>query len=294
MIDKITEIALKSLLYEVAATPKPGLVDRHSNGAHTDMDFFTFMDSSISLRTYFEEIKHAIINIYGSTSETLCDAEVVFKTIKPLGIDAEKKMLSCTKGVNTHKGAIYALGLLVASATELELSHGIQNVCGNERISYITERASQYVLPHMDIEFSSGENYRNYGVDQFKKYGLLGARGEAASGFFHARVVGLKALENAITSGLSQNDAMVQSLLSIISSLEDSNVIGRRDRTILAISQAKAAYILELGGMHTKAGVDELNTYCQWCIAENISHGGSADLLVVTLFLYFIKQEGKD
>ncbi|GAB6109701.1 triphosphoribosyl-dephospho-CoA synthase [Fusibacter bizertensis] len=289
MFNKIVEIALKSLLYEVAATPKPGLVDRGGNGAHIDMDFFKFIDSSVLMRIYFEEIGQTVKALYKDAFHQLLEPTFVFDNIKPLGIKAEKVMLQATDGVNTHKGAIYSLGLLVSAANEIELTVGIENLTQENIIPALTQRVQAYILPNLFNEFKLGESYKNYGVKQFVELGLLGARGEAASGFYHANIIGLPEFENCINMGMSMNDAMVHALLRIITVLEDSNVIGRRDQKILSISQKKANQVLEVGGLQTVEGKSLLSSYCQWCINENISHGGSADMLVVTMFLYFLK-----
>lgn len=289
MIKQIQEIALKALLYEVAATPKPGLVDRNGNGAHIDMDYFTFMDSSVSLHNYFEEIGLKIKEIYLNADKELLNATYVFNIIKPLGIKAEEKMLLATRGVNTHKGAIYSLGLLVSAACEIELIYGLKNIITTERIDILTRRVSEYIVPNLTSEFSLGEQYRNYGVKQFMELGLLGARGEAASGFYHAKMIGLPKFEKCMDSGMALNDSMIHALLKIITVLEDSNVIGRSNQNILYQSQNKAIQVLELGGMQTVEGISAMENYCKWCVCENISHGGSADMLVITIFLYLVK-----
>lgn len=289
MFNQIKEIALKALLYEVAATPKPGLVDRNGNGAHKDMDYFTFMDSTISLQTYFEEIGLKIKEIYHNTDKVLLNATHVFDKIKLLGINAEFKMLHATKGVNTHKGAIYSLGLLVSAACEIELIYGLENVFALDRIDILTRRVSEYIFPNLASEFNHGGQYKNYGVKQFIELGLLGARGEAASGFYHAKAVGLPEFEKCIVSGMSLNDSLIHALLKIITVLEDSNVIGRSNQNILYQSQNKAVHVLELGGMQTAEGIMAMENYCKWCVCENISHGGSADMLVITIFLYLVK-----
>ncbi|MDW7661715.1 MAG: triphosphoribosyl-dephospho-CoA synthase [Bacillota bacterium] len=283
---KVVDYALKALLYEVAATPKPGLVDRANNGAHSDMDFYTFLDSSVELRHYFEAIAQYIKGQYNhkSESKTLHEGDMIFSGLKTLGIQAEQDMKKATGGINTHKGAIYALGLLVAAVTELELYN-----TGKLQIEDITARVSEYVGPSLEKEFIENDHTSSYGVIQYRTLGMLGARGEAYRGFETVRTKGLPALESGLKMGLSINDAMIGSLLAIISDLEDSNVIGRHSPMILKESQAFAKSILEVGAMTTEKGREMISQYDQWCIAHRISHGGSADLVAVALFLYWIK-----
>lgn len=283
---KVVDYALKALLYEVAATPKPGLVDRANNGAHSDMDFYTFLDSSVELRHYFEAIVQYIKGRYNhkNESKTLHEGDLIFSGLKTLGIQAEQDMKKATGGINTHKGAIYALGLLVAAVTELELYN-----TGKLQIEDVTARVSEYVGPSLENEFIENDHSSSYGVIQYRTLGMLGARGEAYRGFETVRTKGLPALESGLKMGLSINDAMIGSLLAIISDLEDSNVIGRHSPMILKESQAFAKSILEVGAMTTEKGREMTSQYDQWCIAHRISHGGSADLVAVALFLYWIK-----
>jgi triphosphoribosyl-dephospho-CoA synthase len=283
---KVVDYALKALLYEVAATPKPGLVDRANNGAHSDMDFYTFLDSSVELRHYFEAIAQYIKGQYNhkNESKTLHEGDMIFSGLKTLGIQAEQDMKKATGGINTHKGAIYALGLLVAAVTELELYN-----TGKLQIEDVTARVSEYVGPSLEKEFIENDHTSSYGVIQYRTLGMLGARGEAYRGFETVRTKGLPALESGLKMGLSINDAMIGSLLAIIADLEDSNVIGRHSPMILKESQAFAKSILEVGAMTTEKGREMISQYDQWCIAHRISHGGSADLVAVALFLYWIK-----
>lgn len=285
---KVVDYALKALLYEVSATPKPGLVDRDNNGAHSDMDFYTFLDSSVELRHYFEAIVHYIKNHYAhwGDSTVLQDGDVIFSGLKVLGIRAEQDMKKATGGINTHKGAIYALGLLVAAVTELEMHDS-----GNLQIENVTRRVSAYVGPSLEKEFLENDHTGAYGIVQYRTLGMLGARGEAYKGFETVRSIGLPTFELGLKNGESFNDSMIDSLLSIISVLEDSNVIGRHSPMILKESQIFAKSILEAGAMKTERGRVMIKQYDQWCITHRISHGGSADLVAVTLFLYWIKNK---
>lgn len=106
----ISQIAVKSMLLEVSATPKPGLVDRNNSGAHKDMDFNTFIESSVS----------QVYTFYNCTLEGLKfegeDNKELLKAIRPAGIEGESKMFNATRGINTHKGLIFSLGIIAAAA----------------------------------------------------------------------------------------------------------------------------------------------------------------------------------
>ena len=101
----VAQQATRSLLYEVSVTPKPGLVDRLDSGAHTDMDFFTYLDSSVALTEYFRSAY-----LEGSTRSALAPPDL-FTCLRKLGRQAERQMYAATSGVNTHKGSVFTLGL---------------------------------------------------------------------------------------------------------------------------------------------------------------------------------------
>lgn len=293
-MERIVDYALRALLYEVAATPKPGLVDRSNNGAHDDMDFYTFLDSTVGLRHYFSAIVHYIKEQYKITAKAMSmpkgiylSGDEIFTGLKGLGQQAEVDMKQVTKGINTHKGAIYALGLLVAAATETLIVD--KSVEGDALIAKMAQRVTAYVGPSLHKEFEKNAHTKAYGISQYKDYGMLGARGEAYTGFKTVRKFGLPMFEKALRDGLSVNDAMIHALMAIIIVLEDSNVIGRHNVAVLKESQLKAHEILQAGGMKTEDGRRLVEAYDRWCITHRISHGGSADLVAVTVFMYWIK-----
>ena len=303
MTTLFSKFATKALLYEVAVTPKPGLVDRHNSGAHNDMDFFTFVDSCMALESYFIAIEETIDNLYCEVISCDCNfstmtqehtrnwnnlnAKKVFNAIQPLGILAEKNMLETTNGVNTHKGAIYALGLNLAAVCESKYQCSQKN--DDEKIAWIRNRISQYVTDavNYELEHINPTVKRTYGINQYLRYGLLGARGEAARGYPTVFEIGLPELKMALAENLSLEHAAIQVLLKIIVALDDSNVIGRKGIGYLHESQSFAELVLQNGAMRTERGRELIVKYDQWCIKERISHGGAADLMAVVLFFYF-------
>lgn len=110
---KLEKTALLSLLLEVSSSPKPGLVDRFNCGAHRDMDFFTFMESSAALSGYFVKCALLGTEFQGDHPKEL------FRRLRPVGIAAERTMFQATGGVNTHKGLVFSLGILCAAAAHL-------------------------------------------------------------------------------------------------------------------------------------------------------------------------------
>src|SRR5262249_12246618 len=100
-------LAAKSLWDELALYPKPGLVSFSDSGAHADMDATTLSRSLFALRPWFVELATA-----GARGAGLLE-------LRRLGIGAEQSMLAATGGINTHRGAIFVLGLLAAAAGSL-------------------------------------------------------------------------------------------------------------------------------------------------------------------------------
>ena len=110
---RFARIASESLIKEVLTTPKPGLVDRDNNGSHTDMNAESFIKSAIALNKYFS----LCVGLGQDTSKE--KPEDSFPPLRRLGLEAEKEMYAATGGVNTHKGAIYSIGILLCATGRL-------------------------------------------------------------------------------------------------------------------------------------------------------------------------------
>ncbi len=207
MINKIASYAMEGMLFEVSATPKPGLVDRNNCGAHKDMDYFTFMSSAASLHATFENLVRA-----GWENRNRPIKELL-SYMRSEGIDAEKKMFSFTKGVNTHKGMIFTLGMLCGCAgwalekNELDLNYDVLSILVSEMCEGICAR-----------EFKEIENKENLtkGERMYVKYGCTGARGEVEGGFATVGEISLPQYRKLRDGGISVNDALVQTLLYLI------------------------------------------------------------------------------
>ena len=115
----ITQLAIKSILYEVSCTPKPGLIDRANNGAHDDMDYFTFLDSIVSLIPFFYKLVEAGVKSK-STSTLLLD-------IREIQEKGEEAMFSATNDINTQKGLLFSIGTICAAAGVLIKNNKIIN-----------------------------------------------------------------------------------------------------------------------------------------------------------------------
>jgi triphosphoribosyl-dephospho-CoA synthase len=266
---RIGRLAIRSLYREVELAPKPGLVSPLSQGSHVDMDFATFMRSLHALRDYFPAIAEC-----GSSHPD-------FTPLRQLGIAAEARMLAATAGVNTHRGAIFNLGLLCAAAGSVAMSEGrlsAQSVC-----EHVRECWGAAVLANQPRV--ADDEAPSHGLVVARRYGTGGARQEAASGFPAALEVGLPAYREALAATGSSELAAVQALFALIAVLEDSNLLWRGGLEGLAHARSAAAAFLADGGVLAANWQDSAARIDRDFSQRRLSPGGSADLLGVTLFL---------
>lgn len=277
----ISRLAVKSLLYEVTASPKPGLVDRNNSGAHKDMDFFTFIDSSVALAEYFNQC----CEIGFSFDKE--DKKDLLKEIRPVGILAEESMFRATGGINTHKGLIFSLGIICAAAGLYYNVHGTKLIPSDE-ISKITKEITEGITK--ELEDVNDKEILTYGEKLYLKYGVKGIRGEVESGFSTALQYGLPIFKDLAGKDLHINDILVQVLLHLMVNTEDSNILGRHDEKTLGYAKKMAGTALRHGGYLTSHGKIYVEDMDRFFIEKNISPGGSADLLAVTIMLYLLEK----
>ncbi|HWR61507.1 MAG TPA: triphosphoribosyl-dephospho-CoA synthase CitG, partial [Clostridia bacterium] len=275
---KIGECCISALLSEVSASPKPGLVDRQGNGAHKDMDFITFTDSILAISPYFSRFAEA-------GSSLGCIDDRALSRLRPLGIECEEAMFKATGGVNTHKGAIFSLGLLSAAAGYCHhVLHDLsaETVCNTAgAIAAASER--DFLLPEAAAAITKG-------LELYKAYGIRGIRGEAASGFYSVRRYALPVMRELLTEGVySKNDIYLQVLLHLMSHVEDTNVISRCGIGAMEYVKGSAADVLSMGGALTPQGKEGLLHMDEEYIKRNISPGGCADLLSVAITLQLLE-----
>ena len=279
--EMVAALAVESMLYEVSATPKPGLVDRANNGAHYDMDFFTFMSSAAGLHKCFDElIQDGIWMAEHPVPELL-------PVLRETGIQAEKQMFQFTKGVNTHKGMIFSLGMLCGcwgwlyEKNDQELT--AEHLC--ETVAVMCQSLCQRELEHLQEQ-----QLLTKGEQMYLKYGSTGVRGVVESGYEVVRTHALPIYRIVKKSGLSQNDALVHTLLYLIREMEDTNILSRHDRKTAEHAKAYAAKVIACGGMFSKEGRQCVMDMDQDFIERYISPGGCADMLAVTHFLYSLEE----
>ena len=247
-------LATNALKQELDLTPKPGLVDTHDNGAHTDMDYDIMSKSINTLRSFFTKL--AVI----SYSKTLPETSLLIS----MGIEAEKDMLNATNGVNTHRGALFSMGLAVVAACHTLAKVEIDGFfdCWSNSVATIAS-----LMPGSS---------KSHGVNIKEKYNVTGALDFARSGYSVLINDWLKYYVN------NQADEAVKhkTLLLIMSMLDDTNVIHRVGFDRAQKMKQDSLHLLENFSIE---GLEQMN---RLFIEQNISPGGAADMIALTFFLF--------
>lgn len=267
-------LACQALLYEVAITPKPGLVDRENSGSHRDMDFFTFQASAAALQPYFAQCVR-IGRQGGAPEETL-------RALRLPGKLAEAEMRRATVGVNTHKGAIFSMGILCGALGRLD-----RESWGNpDRILDECAAMAKGIVSE-DYRDLTPETAKTAGQKLYLRYGITGVRGQAEAGFPAVREVGLPTLEAALAAGKNINEASCAALLALLVHTADTNMIHRGGFDGMQQATLEVREILDRENFPSRETLESLD---KRFIEKNLSPGGSADLLALTLFLHFLRE----
>lgn len=264
-----------ALIAEVSSTPKPGLVDKKDNGAHKDMCYDTFIASTHAVVPYLTRM--AALGLSWPPPE----GEGLFAAIRPLGMEAEQAMYKATGGVNTHKGMIFSMGIIGAASGLYYRKH---HRFDPEKILLLAGSLCRDLL-EQDFRKISEEHPRTHGEQLYVRYGEKGIRGEAQQGFPSIRNCSLPAIRRWRTDLEDENPIHINTLLSLMAQVDDTNVLIRTSPALLAYEKKEAARLLGLGGAATRQGMAALEAANLDFIQKNISPGGCADLLAATIFL---------
>ena len=281
--EEIGRKAYDALIEEVITTPKPGLVDLYSNGAHTDMDADTFRRSAQALRPFFVSMAQAGISQGGSEEE-------LFKGLRRTGMEAEEAMYTATGGVNTHKGIIFTFGLFCAAAGRLVRE---EKAITPQHLLDMQQKMSARILIReveklKDADSATGApeaSALTHGEQNLRRYGTYGVRGEAIAGYPGIFRIGLPVLQDGIRQGREWNLVKLQTLLTLMSQTEDSNVISRGGMEELKAVQAETAAFLAAGGAYRPDAEKLLEDMDADYIRRNLSPGGCADLLAAAILI---------
>ena len=264
---RIGDLAVESLLQEVSTTPKPGLVDRRNNGSHTDMDLHTFTASAQALRPYFRRCAAL------GRETAMQPPEETFRQLRQAGLLAEEDMYRATGGINTHKGAIFTLGLLCGSLGRLWQPTGEVSL---DALLAECARLGRCCLK----DFEDMTQPATAGERLYAARGFTGIRGEAAAGLPSVKSIGLPVFRQLLAAGYGENDAAALTLLHLIARVEDTNLYHRGGPEGAAWAKAAAEALLPNPAMGEIEALDDA------FICRNLSPGGCADLLAVTIFLH--------
>jgi len=268
IIIKLSSLAQQAILSEISLTPKPGLVDKVSNGSHADMNYQTFIDSTAAISPWFSDLTREGFSFRES------DLTKALPLIRNIGLRMESAMFEATQNTNTQKGVIFLMGLSLFACGKLfsqsdqfstETFRGIiQGICKD--------------LVKKEFVSNSG-SVKSHGEEIFLKFGSGGARGEAESGFGIVFEFGLPQL-----TGLTQLDdeSLIKCFLAIASNNNDTNILYRSNPEILNDFKRLCKYALE------NFNDENYSAVIDYCINKNISPGGSADLLAVTIFVWSV------
>jgi len=261
---RLADAAIDALITEAMLTPKPALVDQRGPGAHRDLDLACLLRSARSLHPSFLEM--------ATLATGRRPDQALREQLALIGREAEGDMLAASGGSNTHRGAIWVIGLLLAALA-------ITGVAATPRE---IARLAGTIARH-DDRFAPAP--ASHGQLVCGLYGVAGARGQARGGFPQVVDAGLPALWSARARGADETSAQLDALMAIMASLDDTCLLYRGGPAALRIAQSGAGTVLALGGASRTAGRQALLRLDAHLLALNASPGGSADLLAACLLL---------
>ena len=248
----LSYLAVQSIKAELDTTPKPGLVDKADNGAHSDMDYNLMLKSIYSLHPYFTKLSCLAYN----------EDVINIDKIKTIGIEAEKQMLFTTNGVNTYKGALFSMGLVLYAASYL---------C--QQRDKVQEQQLQKTIKLLSTKFSQPDD--THGKKVIEKHNIKGALNSAIDGYpllFDEWLPFFIKHKN-------EEHSLIKLLLFIMTNLDDTNIYYRKGEEVVAHVKQQAQEILD------DFSIDRVEKLNREFVKENISPGGAADMLSLTLFI---------
>jgi triphosphoribosyl-dephospho-CoA synthase len=263
-------LARQALIAEAELTPKPGLVDRRGSGAHTDLSLDVMRRSALAIEPFICRMAFQAANEDPSAR--------LRAILAGTGRAAETAMLHVTNGSNAHRGAIWSLGLLAASASINQYSLD----------AFAIARTAAEIASFDDSHVSTRTSH---GQTVAKRFGVSGARGEAMEGFPHVIDVGLPMLRARRAARARERIARLDALLSIMAELDDTCLLYRGGEAALRTAKNGAATVIRGGGAGSSLGRRRLRMMDLRLIELGVSPGGSADLLAATLFLDAIERD---
>lgn len=265
----IGRAATVALYDELALYPKPGLVSFVDCGSHADMDARTFLRSLFALRHYFQRV--LVLGAAGAAFERLRDA----------GLKAEQAMLRATAGVNTHRGAVFCLGLLCAAAGALA-ARGERPTAAALRETFMARWGCALR--------SRGALAASHGRDAVNRHGLRGANEEAALGMPALFDIAVPVLKARLAQGLDPRRARLDTFFHVMAHLDDTNLVHRGGLVALRDAQRAARDWIEAGGAAAASGEARALALHREFTARRLSPGGAADVLAAACWVVRVEQ----
>jgi triphosphoribosyl-dephospho-CoA synthase len=265
---RIDEFCCQALKREADAWPKPGLVTPVDSGSHRDMNYASFIDSIASLRGYFSEIAEA--GAHGAS----------YPVLQRIALAAEARMLAATRGANTHRGAIFNLGLLAAAAGMRQATPAMAGWTCGRVVAHCW--GSSILAARSDAPVSHGKRV-------WQQYGVGGAREEAAAGFPTVYGIGVPVLRSLLAKRADEEEALVGTLMAIMAALPDTNLLWRGGEAGLRDVRTAAFAFNAEGSVLHPAWRMRLEYLHRWMVHRNLSPGGSADLVAASWLVHCLE-----
>ncbi len=269
LVKVVVDCAVLSLKEEVTAHPKFGLVTKESQGKHKDMDYNTFIKSIEAISPYLYEYAKEGFNLNENT----------FLKLREIGKQCEVDMFMATDNVNTHKGIVFLLGLLLPII--------IDCVYNDKSFDKISDNI-RFLARNLKNDFKDLDKKENltYGEKVYLEYGIMGIRGVVIDGCD----IAFKLLNEFENYKNDINSLVINILLNCMSLLDDTVILHKKSIETLEYIKARSKVIIALGGFDLEDGKNEVFKFTEECIDLKISPGGSADLVSVVLTLLKIKE----
>jgi triphosphoribosyl-dephospho-CoA synthase len=263
----LDQLCLNALRNEANAWPKPGLVTPVDSGSHQDMHIGTFLKSIGALEGTFAEM--AMTAVFGQG----------FQEMMAVGRKTEARMLLATDGVNTHRGAIFNLGLLISASALRRCNPALAGLsCGKVVKNVWSE----------DILAARSPSAATHGNQVYNRFSKAGARGEAAAGFPMVYRFGIPTLRRLLLDGYDYERSIVGTLMTLIEHVDDSNLLWRDGEDGLAFAKQTARTFNIKGGVEQPDWRDQLTVIHSSFVNRNLSPGGSADLVAAAWVAYHL------
>jgi len=267
-----SQLCLKAMISEVSTFPSFGLVSPISSGAHKDMDYYTFLNSALAITPYLKEMFKIGYSYH--------HPKYIFEAVRNIGKTCEEKMFEATNNINTHKGMIFLMGISISAIGKA--------LYDDKEFSEIKDIIKLMVKDILD-DFKGLDKKKNltHGEKLYLEYGFTGIRGQVQDGL---SVLFDNIIAKYENSNLKENDLYTQILIDLMSKVEDSTIVYRHNINTLRKVQEDAKALLKIGGIYTKEGNERAKDLEEIYIKENISPGGCADLLAISILLFSVKK----